>query len=1099
MDVEEFRAQDREWRRRLQGLSLVAEANVDADDAITALRTLFERVRRMESGKQRAQLLKRYAATTLVGLTGVASVKYEEGTFWPRIGDVVEQEITQPWQLLLSDTFRYGLDLLGLSRFDTPLRNLGEILMHAGIPMASTRSFLRVLQKKDAGTYDLSGSDLCAWASSLTRANAAAKGLDAPTWRFLVSGGDVSADLVDRFLAILDAGRRLPSIDDLPLEALPTHLGDELKRLLTVGEISPASGRRRNREVRLLPRLVYANEEMQIDLPAFERRLDADVTWQITAAGESRLRRVPAPFPGDVSVPIREMIKRPVTSVVVALQGRDLEWSIPVVDATSPLLVFDAGTGEVFASGSQLPKGRAWVAFPNESDGDVSDALEYVGEIAVVEQVDAPYGWDGWSFALVDLGNAQKLRPRSDSDFRWRYVSSLTRPALEEVSVVPHLRTPTGGFVLSERPRILLPAARENTELGVASTLWTISVTNSDGEVVNTVHRESSLEPVAIDPWPGHAGTLVGEFHLRAQGPLGRGATHDIAIAEGVSTTSSTSFRWFASHSGLDECVVRVESSGQVQTVVLDGSTRSTSVTIPDALGAPALAAVTDIDFMWVATATGMESTKPGIGPARLETESLSESLIRLNTVPRLSGTIALSAGGTDVQTVRADANATGIALVNLATIADTAERHGAVSLRYEAADRSTAIAIIRPRQLITNLVVENEQVRVGKNGESVPLDLGIYLEFAPWRSPDSLLIPAEVDSISAPRCLRGRGPAIVVARVDDPWTFDEWPAIPPKMDGNVHHLELPIADPETLDDAFLAWFGGALPIPDDSQAVPFAISIYGALRRSRTPRPRHELFADIAQLTRENGDTFLDAVRTSPWSRSTHGRLIAEGWAATAAAGDLPVNSTTWTLSPFLGVIESLGRWRSEREQLADQIETTLGTTARAILENGRDDHASVGAFRHEAEIMSDWPVERIDGLWSAAAPVPGALLNADQRALHARELFDGRLSPHTRDIARTSHGVLRRTHAVLQDVLGDRFRAPIAARSGSDGWPSLPCLSISIAFLARLSARGADPAVEAFRKYRSGFASMAEAAPSFIEQDLVLAELWMTRWENE
>ncbi|WES64638.1 hypothetical protein P0L94_00880 [Microbacter sp. GSS18] len=1099
MDVEEFRAQDREWRRRLQGLSLVAEANVDAEDSIAALSTLFERVRRMESGKQRVQLLKRYAATTLVGLAGVASVKYEEGTFWPRISDVAEWEITQPWQALLSNTFRYGLDLLGLSRFDTPLRNLGEILMHAGIPVASVGSFLRALQKKDTGTYDLSGSDLCAWASSLTRSNAAAKGLDAPTWRFLANGGDVSADLVDRFLAVLDASQGSSSVDELPLEALPTHLGDEVKRLLLTGDVGRAPGRRRSREARLIPRLIYADGELQIDLPAFERRLGADVTWQITAAGESKLRRVRAPWPGDIATPNREAVQRPATKVVVALQGRELEWAIPVVDTTSPLLVFDANSGEALASGSQLPKGRAWVAFPNESDRDISDALEHAGELTIVEHVDAPYGWDGWSFALVDLSKTHKLRPRSDGDFRWRYVSSLTRPTLEDVPTLSHLRAASGRFILSERPRIVLPAARADSEIGVASTLWTISVTNSEGEVLNTVHHESALEPVAIDPWPDEAGTLVGEFQLRAQGPLGRGATHDIAIAEGVSTSSTTGFRWFSSHSGLDDCAVRIESSGHVDTVVLDGATRGTSVTIPDSLGAPALSAATDIDFMWVATATGTQTTKPGIGPAQLETESLPDSLIRLNTVPRLQGTITVAAGGADVQVIPADANATGIALVNLATIADTAERHGAVTLRYDAADRSTAVAVIRPRQLIANLFVEDGQLHVAKNGESVPLDLGVYLDFAPWRTPEALHIPADSDMVAAPRSLRGRGPAVVVARVDDPWTSDEWPQMPPKADGNLHHLELPVEDLETLDDAFLAWVGGELPLPSLPEAVPFAIEIYGSLRRSRTPRPRYELFSDIAQLTIDHGDTFLDAVRASSWSRSTHGRLIAEGWAATAAAGDLPVDSTTWTLSPFLGVVESMGRWRSERDELADQVEATLGASARTILEDGRDEHASVGAFRHEAEILSDWPAERIDAVWRAAAPVPGALLNGDQRMLHARELFDSRISPRTRDIARTSHGVLRRTHAVLQDTLGDRVRGPIGARSGSDGWPSLPCLSISIALLARLAARGYESAIEAFGKYRSGFADMAEAAPSFIEQDLVLAELWMTRWENE
>jgi hypothetical protein len=1102
MDAAEFREQDREWRRRLQGLSLVAEAAIDVDSAIAGLQTLASKVFTLEAAANRTAMMKRYAPTALAGLTAVASAKYDEGTFWPRVGEVAGLALTQLHQQLFSNTFRYGLDLLGLSRFDTPLRNLGEILMHAGIPLTSLRDYMQVLQKRDAAAPDLTGVDFCAWARSMSRAAAATKGMDAPTWRFLSSGGDVSADFVDRFLAVFDELASGAAPSGLALDSLPSHVAEEVRRLLTTGAVRRSGSRSRAREARLVPRLVYVDGMIQIHLPAFEERWRRDVTWQLTVAGESWTRVVAAPWSGDPALITREPLSKPQVDVVVRLKEESVEWVIPVVDPEAPLLVFDLSTRAAVPLSAQLPKGRAWIAFPNEADRDVHDAIECEGDLIVLEHPDAPYGWDDWSFALVDLTRVTRIRARAAdtaTGYRWRYVNSVVRPALEDVETVPFVRTLAGGRVLCRRPRVVLPPARLDDEVGAQTTMWTITVLSGAGELLRTLHVASSIEPMLFDPWPKSDERLTGEFSVKVLGPLGRGAVLDVTIAEEVTVTAEPEFRWFEPSGGLESCLVNVSSPDGNEEAHLRPDMRERQVVLGGDNDARSVTVLTDVDHMWLSTVSTSGASRGAIGPARIHRENLATTELRLNTIPRVYGQARAVAGGTDVQSIDVQANATGIARLNLAHFADTAEKHGVLSIHYEAVGRSTVLCKIRPRQLISEISVSDSEVSVVKNGDSVPLELGVYMDYAPWRLPETFEIPVGVDVVPAPASLQGRGPAWVATRVMDPWATESWPKYPSTQDDNCHHVEMSPTSAEGLEDAFIAWVAGEGELPDGPNALAFAIEIYGSLAAARTTRPRWELRQDIAQRTHQHGWEFVEIARDSKWSRATHTRLLAEGWAATASASDRPVDRTTWTLSPLLGLLESFGIDGPERLDLDDLVIAVLGDAAGSILSNGVDPYAAVGAFRHEVEILSTLPKAQVDEIFRVAAPVPGALLNADQRLIHARELFDGRLDSITRDLARTSHGVLERTHAVLQAELGDRVRVPIGARSGSDGWPSLPCISISFSLLARLAARGSSAATETFERYRSRFGDLASAAPSIVEQDLVLAELWMTRWESE
>lgn len=1102
MDAAEFREQDREWRRRLQGLSLVAEAAIDVDAAIAGLETLASKVFSLDAAANRNAMMKRYAPTALAGLTAVASAKYDEGTFWPRVGEVAGFGLTQLQQQLFSDTFRHGLDLLGLTRFDTPQRNLGEILMHAGIPVASIGDFMRVLQKRDAAAPDLTGVDFCAWARSMSRMAASTKGMDAPTWRFLSSGGDVSADFVDRFLTVLDESASGTAPSELALDSLPSHIAEEVRRLLTTGAITRSGSRSRAREARLVPRLVYVDGMIQVHLPAFEERWRRDVTWQLTVAGESWTRGVAAPWPGDPVLITREPLTKPQLDVVVRLKEESVEWVVPVVDPAAPLLVFDPSTRAAVPFSAQLPKGRVWVAFPNEADREVQDAIECDGDLIVLEQPDAPYGWDDWSFAMVDLTRVARIRARAAdtaTGYRWRYVNSVVRPALEDVPTIPFVRTLAGGRVLARRPRVVLPPGRMDPELGIQTTTWTVTVFSAAGQVLSTHRVESSIEPTLFDPWSDGDARLVGEFDVQVQGPLGRGAVLDTIVAEEVTVTAEPEFRWFEPSGGLDLCSLTVVSPDGSEEVRLHPDVREQQVTLGRETDGPRVTVLTDVDHMWVSTISVVGASRAAIGPARIHRENLPTTELRLNTVPRAYGRVRAVAGGTEVQAIDVQANVTGIAKLNLAHFADTAEKHGVLNIHYEATGRSTVLCMIRPKQLVSEIAVAAGDVSVAKNGESVPLELGVYMDFAPWRVPESFEIPIGVATVPAPASLQGRGPAWVSARVLDPWVIDSWPKYPSTQDDNCHHVEMSVTAAEGLEDAFIAWVAGEGALPDGPDALAFAIDIYGSLAAARTTRPRWELRQDIAERTREHGWEFVATARESGWSRTTHTRLLAEGWAATASASDRPLDRTTWTLSPLLGLLESLRIDGAERLDFDDLVASVLGDAAVSILTMGADPYASVGAFRHEVEILSTLPKAQVDEIFRAAAPVPGALLNADQRLIHARQLFDSRLDPITRDLARTSHGVLQRAHAVLQSELGERVRVPIGARSGSDGWPSLPCISISLSLLARRAARGSSAATETFERYRSRFGDLASAAPSFVEQDLVLAELWMTRWESE
>jgi hypothetical protein len=334
---------------------------------------------------------------------------------------------------------------------------------------------------------------------------------------------------------------------------------------------------------------------------------------------------------------------------------------------------------------------------------------------------------------------------------------------------------------------------------------------------------------------------------------------------------------------------------------------------------------------------------------------------------------------------------------------------------------------------------------------------------------------------------------------VYDVWNLPFEPGIAMVDGNNLHRLSADIDfEPNTVEEEFLQWVAGLRSeCPDSPDALEFGIEHYAWLGAVRGGVKSDRLYRDFAAMSRNYETGFIDIAMHSDWSRATHTRLLVEGWPATGTIRSRPVNAKTWRRSPFLGLLESLGRSESAPD-LRDAVLSTLGESALSILENGADPHSAIGVFGRNELMASALSPEELDRVWRAVEPIPGALLDPFQRMIHARRLFEMRFDDRLQGLKDAGTEIRRVVRFTIQLEYGEAALAPIAARDSSRGWQSLPMLSLALAFHARMASRGIDPAVQTYQEYLQEFSELAILAPGIVEQDLVLAELWLRRWEK-
>jgi hypothetical protein len=194
--------------------------------------------------------------------------------------------------------------------------------------------------------------------------------------------------------------------------------------------------------------------------------------------------------------------------------------------------------------------------------------------------------------------------------------------------------------------------------------------------------------------------------------------------------------------------------------------------------------------------------------------------------------------------------------------------------------------------------------------------------------------------------------------------------------------------------------------------------------------------------------------------------------------------------------VLASAHRLRREGVpvELREQVLAICGPAADILLDGEPDPHAAVGGFDTTVQRLAVLPREQVDSIWRAARVVPGGLLDADGRAVAARELFDVRDRPGIRRVAAQASGLLAQIRALLRSRGDPALSRSVAARGNGTGWSALPAVSLALALAARLASRDQQRLRELQPLLVPHHAALARHAPRLVAVDLILAELLLS-----
>lgn len=1086
---------EREWRLRLVGHSLVSEADVDPDTAIRAFRILGRNWLRRPAAAERKLLARKYRAVLLVGLCTIGSRHYDAGTFWDHVWTTIGAEGDPNRQSELAEAFRDGLSALGLSRFTLRTRrNVGEILLHGGVPINSVGAFARVLVRWDAANPSGDARSFMAWMSSMSQQVAAQRGLDVPTWLFLTEAGDIAEDFVERCLVALDHA----SGATVEEAALPPAVLEQIAVVLD-GAASPRAGRAgRQRLADATPTISFSPQRgVQVRLPPLEALTESDIEWFVTTDGVGERIESSAPWPGDVVEPKFVTVRTPVKRAVVQVAPSDQMWDLDIIDVEDPLLVFHGDSRTLIPPRNSLPRGRVWVGFLNDTDTEIRDRIETDGELVVVEQVIVSQGWEGWSFANIDLTDASKLRIKGTD--RWRYVSTVRRPRLLDAPMVEHVETRDGRYVHADIPVLELPGTGSDSTI-----VWLVSVTGADGRVIASREVTVGAEPVRMDPWAGADSPVVGDFVVAARGPLGRGAIMRVAIAEGFTAEASTDFRWMrADGRGLDEAVLSIRSqrADAAATTVSFDARRWRRATVISS-GVATLDVIARLPAMSTSAVGSTVRAKSG-GPIPLDLESLAGTTLRVD-VPAGSPSAQLAAVVNDklVQAVSA-VQLGGMRSFALGQLSDTLESHRFAQLRLVIADRSVPVAYVRPRKLASGVVVDGCGVLTLDDAQPVEGLMALaYPRYAPWKEPTRLDFPADAVSLMLPEEVRGEGAATFVLGVANPWVPLEVPPLPDWSTRNAFVSEWgEPAEPADLAEAgFRSWLARREQCPASAESLPVALKIYTIIPQFAARSDFDRLRTDLATAVRSSRERVVEAVLHSRAQARDLFRLFVEAGVVTVPREDWRSSELLWSFSPALGIVaDTDDHTGPDRDRFRDNLVRYAGSPAIDILDAGRDPFETVGRFGRNERLLDPMPQERIDALMAVANFLPKGLLDEDSRAQASKSLFDHRRDRSLDPVIAISRTLIAEARTAVVADIGAYATGPIDSRASEPGWMSLPTLSLCCAFVARLSSRGLPASSKAFEKVRRAYMRLAEAAPEIVQQDLGLAELWITRWSEQ
>jgi len=1088
------------WGPRLKGASLIAEVDLrpdHTDQVATVLGRLYGKLRdpRIEG----ESFLLRWPACLAAAMAGVAATRYHGGTYWPELWEATGYQGTAQDQGIWGRAFNRAIDRLGMATFpELPLHFIGPILMHAGIPTYCLGDYFELLLSRRRLDPGMDAESFLAWATAPGRRLRLAE-LDVPARRFLTDGGDYALDVVDRCLDLLD---RLADPDpDLDGVRLPARIVDAARQETAAqGLDKPIARRSEITARRSAPRprigLDPYGTGVQVVLPAVGEAPDGVATWRVTADGDPVTVRSRAQWVGSAEAAPQTVhpLTRPVRTVHVSLVGWDHVSELDVVQPSDPILFFSED-GRRLPARLPLPPDHLWILRPADRE------LTIVGELQTITENSVPFGWEGWRLQLASLGNVRSL---SLPGCPTHVVQGHTRPRLLLVEPLPGVTTPYGSPVYAQPPKLWLPDTPES----VIS--WHVDIRPTAGGI-SLVSREIEQAGTA-DIWDGVPRPILGAFDITVRGPLGRGMRRTIFIAEGVSVSYRPSVRALTV-SGLEQGNAELQApiggavkpahvsfgiSDRARVVELQAGTKTEPLVITPP----------HVDLL----CAGAGATTWTAAPIHAATEAMTD-LGRL--LVRAPGTVVKAdlqvwSGTQRIQTIPASGEqAPGLTGYDLPRASETVAHHGRAEFLLPWGQSAMPVGLVRPRRLATGAEISGGQLRIRDCTHVDGLTVALYLARAPWRAPVILPVPRD-GVVQLPPGVYEAGPLRVLLRVEDPWTVTDWPDWPTRNGYACDAPGIPAStDPE--EDALSRFLAGERDLPALPRRVERLwrlIHLGDDLIAAGAPANLRERCSAV--LRDQPGFAIMGLLDTGLDSGACVVGLISAGLATARPVieDDTRAAERLWSVVPGAAAVlssrllaEPASTGQDRSAALIDAALVQCGPNLDALLDGAGDPSAQVGQFGPDAERMAVLSAEQVEAVWQAAAVIPQTLLDADTRAVAARQMFDARRTPELARAARDATSIVRSAERLVAASPYRSALAQIAARrhpDGKGGWLALPAMSASLTLVARIAARDNEACRSFERAWRDRWTDLARQAPDMTNIDLVLAEALIAGMER-
>ena len=519
MDDANFAGLERDLKRRLKGVRLVLEIGLDeatVSQVMAAVADLVPRLRTPVSTLERKR-----PAILAVYLVSVA-IEHYDGSLWPH------QPMRQMSGNDLGPAFERVLHELDLETFDDLGDDLGHryltrILGHGGIPKFSTRDYLRLVIDTLRRNPGARADDLVnLWRTQKT----AFFGIDEPVRRFLLYGGPVALDFLDRTIDLVALSPTEAGASSVGAYGLPVHIVGAYAAW-TFGTAGTAGARGAIRLPRPTVRFdPWSGSGPVAELPAVGSRF-RNASWRIAAGQSARL--LAASLLDLQQVPLAPA---PTWEIEFDNGGERRTYAYEVLRDTA-VVCFDPATGSYVPDTQPIALSDVWMLLPPDTTLVARDGQGAERTATVLAELPTPTGaWHGFVARHVSLADVRAIVIRSgatttgSSDAWLRVIRPSDRPLLVGESVADVVAE--GGERVFARP----PALRLPSILGFGDERWAVRLVGDAIDVTVTVADLKRVDDTVELPFedPDWTGTV----DLTLRGPLGSDLRERFCVVPGL-------------------------------------------------------------------------------------------------------------------------------------------------------------------------------------------------------------------------------------------------------------------------------------------------------------------------------------------------------------------------------------------------------------------------------------------------------------------------------------------------------------------------------------------------------------------------------------